>query len=159
MRLWSVHPKYFDRQALTACWREGLLAQAVISEPGRGYSRHPQLRRFQETDDPRAVIGDYLGAIVEEADARGYRFARDKIRATGYGRTIAVNDGQLAYEWAHLLEKLERRSPSVWEQWRGVSIPDPHPGFTVVGGPIAEWEKVATPDPGRSSAGQKEAGT
>ena len=159
MRLWSVHPKYFDRQALTACWREGLLAQAVISEPGRGYSRHPQLQRFQETDDPRAAIGDYLSAIVEEADARGYRFDRNKIRAIGFGRTLPLNDGQLAYEWAHLLAKLERRSPSLWEQWREVSIPDPHPLFTVVGGPIAEWEKVVTPDLRRSSAGQKEAGT
>lgn len=159
MRLWSVHPKYFDRQALTACWREGLLAQAVISEPGKGYSRHPQLKRFQETDEPRTAIGDYLSAIVDEADARGYRFARDKIRATGYDRGMPVSDGQLAYEWAHLLAKLERRSPTVWERWSELPIPEPHPSFTVISGPIAEWEKVVTPDPVRSITGQQEAGT
>lgn len=172
MRLWSVHPMYFDRQALTACWREGLLAQAVIDEPGRGYSRHPQLRRFQATDDQRAAIGDYLSAIVDEADARGYNFARDKIRMTGYGRMLSVNDGQLAYEWEHLLAKLAQRSPTVWERWRDVPAPEPHPSFTVVSGPIAEWEKMAAADvaPDRSSitgrsttrrriTGQQEAGT
>src|SRR5690606_2545023 len=77
MRLWSVHPRYFDRQALTACWREGLLALAVIAEPGRGYSRHPQLRRFQQSIAPQPAIGKYLSAIVDEADARGYHFARE----------------------------------------------------------------------------------
>ncbi|WP_426187004.1 pyrimidine dimer DNA glycosylase/endonuclease V [Microbacterium sp. TWP3-1-2b2] len=160
MRLWSVHPMYFDRQALTACWREGLLAQAVIAEPGRGYSRHPQLRRFQETDDPRAAIGDYLSAVVDEADARGYRFNRDKIRTTGYQRKLLVNSGQLGYEWGHLLAKLERRSPVAWQRWRDLRVPDPHPSFTVITGPIAEWEKIVTDDVAHGSrriTGQQEA--
>ena len=30
MRLWSLHPRYLDARGLTACWREGLLAQAVL---------------------------------------------------------------------------------------------------------------------------------
>ena len=30
MRLWSIHPKYLDRQGLLAVWREGLLAQKVL---------------------------------------------------------------------------------------------------------------------------------
>jgi hypothetical protein len=162
MRLWSVNPKYFDRQALTACWREGLLAQAVIDEPGRGYSRHPQLRRFQQADDPRAAIGDYLSAIVDEADARGYRFAREKIRVTGHAGRLSVNSEQLAYEWGHLLAKLAQRSPDVWKRWNEVRIPDPHPSFTVVTGPIAEWEKITAGDTahrGRTNTGQQEAGT
>ena len=41
MRLWSVHPRYLDRQALVACWREGLLAQLVITTTRGGYSNHP----------------------------------------------------------------------------------------------------------------------
>lgn len=146
MRLWSMHPRYFDRQALTACWREGLLAQAVITEPGRGYSRHPQLRRFQQMDDPRAAIGDYLGAIVDEADARGYHFAREKVRVTGAAKQLMVNDGQLAYEWAHLRSKLQLRSPDVWERWQTLAFPEPHPSFVIINGPIADWEKV-TPHP------------
>lgn len=30
MRIWSIHPKYLDRQGLLAVWREGLLAQKVL---------------------------------------------------------------------------------------------------------------------------------
>ncbi|HIV56673.1 MAG TPA: pyrimidine dimer DNA glycosylase/endonuclease V [Candidatus Stackebrandtia faecavium] len=142
MRLWSIHPRHHDRQALTACWREALLAQAVITEPDRGYSHHPQLRRFQQIENPRAAIGDYLSAIADEADARGYHFARGKIRTTGAAEPITVNDGQLRYEWGHLLAKLKLRSPDVWERWQLIAFPDPHPLFSVVDGPIAEWEKV-----------------
>ncbi|HJA03855.1 MAG TPA: pyrimidine dimer DNA glycosylase/endonuclease V [Candidatus Microbacterium stercoravium] len=142
MRLWSMHPRYFDRQALTACWREGLLAQSVLAKPGGGYSHHPQLRRFQQAEDPRAAIGDYLHAIVDEADARGYRFSRDKIRVAGSGEHLLVNDRQLAYEWQRLLAKLQRRSHDTWERWHALDRPDPHPMFVVVDGPIAEWEKV-----------------
>lgn len=157
MRLWSLHPRYFDRQALTACWREGLLAQAVIDEPGRGYSRHPQLRRFRETDDPRAAIGDYLSAIVDEADAREYHFNRDKIRKTGSENKMLVNSGQLEYEWGHLLAKLERRSPTLWQRWHHLQAPEAHPSFTVVTGPTAEWEKIATNNgTERRSTGQQE---
>jgi len=47
----------------------------------------------------------------------------------------------------------------VWERWRELPIPEPHPSFTVISGPIAEWEKVVTPDPVRSITGQQEAGT
>ena len=31
MRLWSLHPRHLDRQGLTGCWRETLLAQAVLA--------------------------------------------------------------------------------------------------------------------------------
>ncbi|SEB91136.1 hypothetical protein SAMN04489806_2105 [Paramicrobacterium humi] len=141
MRLWSVHPRHFDRQALTACWREALLAQAVIVAPGRGYSRHPQLQRFREAADPLTAIGAYLHGIADEADARGYRFAREKITSGADAPRLEVTDGQLDYEWGHLLTKLQARSPAVWEHWREVARPEPHPLFTVVPGPIAVWER------------------
>lgn len=137
-----MHPQYFDRQALTACWREGLLAQSVIIAPGRGYSNHPQLRRFLQSDDPQAAIGCYLGAIVDEADARGYNFAREKIRHPLAPEPLRVTNDQLAYEWRHLLVKLQQRSPHVWERWQSLALPEPHPSFIVIEGPIAEWEKV-----------------
>ncbi|VXB04208.1 conserved hypothetical protein [Microbacterium sp. 8M] len=144
MRLWSMHPRYYDRQALTACWREGLLAQAVIADPRRrGYAHHPQLQRFRAVPDPLAAIGDYLSAVVDEADARGYRFAREKVLRTGPVERIPVARGQLEYEWGHLLRKLEVRTPAAWEHWRGVPLPDPHPLFVVVDGPIADWERVS----------------
>ncbi|WP_439902956.1 pyrimidine dimer DNA glycosylase/endonuclease V [Microbacterium azadirachtae] len=143
MRLWSVHPRFYDRQALTACWREGLLAQAVIADPSRrGYANHPQLQRFRAAQDPLATIGDYLSSVVDEADARGYRFAREKILRTGPVERIPVARGQLEYEWGHLLRKLQARTPAAWERWHGLSLPDPHPLFIVEDGPIADWERV-----------------
>jgi hypothetical protein len=30
MRLWSIHPRYLDRQGLVALWRESLLAQSCL---------------------------------------------------------------------------------------------------------------------------------
>ena len=137
-----MHPRYFDRQALTACWREALLAQSVLLNPGRGYSNHPQLERFRDQASPIDAISAFLCGIVDEADARGYSFARDKIaRAQPESAPIAVTSGQLQYEWSHLLAKLERRSPHVARLRADVRIPAPHPLFSVVDGPIASWER------------------
>lgn len=147
MRLWSLHPKYLDRQGLTACWRESLLAQAVLAGRTRGYRNHSQLVRFRERPDPLAAIGDYLAGIADEATERSYRFDRTRIiDALGEQRptvaAISVTEGQLAYEWSHLLAKLHRRSPERAATYADVDAPEAHPLFTVVPGPIAAWEKT-----------------
>lgn len=142
MRLWSIHPRYLDRQGLTACWREALLAQKVLRGETRGYRNHPQLERFREQESPEIAISAFLTAIANEARERGYRFHRDKI---GYcGRTcprIPVTTGQLDREWARLRAKLCQRSPTVAERWADVARPEPHPLFDVVAGPVATWER------------------
>lgn len=152
VRLWSVHPQYFDRQALTAAWREALLAQAVLGTPGRGYSNHPQLERFREQPVPMDALAGFLTGLVDEADPRGYHFARGKITGSaaggplgGPGGAVAldVTTGQLSYEWAHLRTKLARRSPEVAERWAGLATPQPHPLFRVIDGPIGSWERIA----------------
>ncbi len=56
MRLWSLHPKYLDRQGLLAVWREGLLAQKVLQGKTKGYKNHPQLKRFQQQEIGRAHV-------------------------------------------------------------------------------------------------------
>jgi Pyrimidine dimer DNA glycosylase len=58
MRIWSLHPRYLDRQGLTAGWREGLLAQKVLTGTTKGYRNHPQLRRFRAPGDGAAVDVD-----------------------------------------------------------------------------------------------------
>jgi hypothetical protein len=55
---------------------------------------------------------------------------------------LEVTDEQLAYEWEHLRAKLAVRSPDVAKQWVDVVVPDAHPLFRVVPGPVAEWEIV-----------------
>lgn len=143
MRLWSLHPRYLDRQGLTAAWREALLAQAVLLGHTTGYTRHPQLQRFREQAEPERAIAALLNGILLEADARGYRFTREKIVSDPAGvPPIPVARGQLAYEWASLHERMLRRSPEVAARWAHVGQADPHPLFTVVEGPIAEWERI-----------------
>ncbi|WGW11590.1 pyrimidine dimer DNA glycosylase/endonuclease V [Saxibacter everestensis] len=143
MRLWSVHPRYFDRQALTACWREALLAQSVLAKPAGGYSNHPQLERFRAQAEPAAAVASYLAGIADEADSRGYRFDRGKInRQPQPGPLIPVTSGQLGYEWSHLLAKLNTRSPDVARRWVDEASPAPHPLFTTIPGPVSSWERV-----------------
>ena len=70
MRMWSLHPSHLDRAGLVACWRESLLAQAVLAERTRGYRNHPQLERFRAAPEPvtpAVAVGAYLWGLREEA--------------------------------------------------------------------------------------------
>jgi len=142
MRIWSLHPDGLDRIGLIACWRETLLAQAVLAGSTRGYRAHPQLDRFRATADPLASVGSYLTGLADEADSRGYRFDRTRILTPSAPiAAIEVTDGQLAHEWEHLGRKLDARSPDDAKRWRDARA-HPHPLFVVVPGPIADWERT-----------------
>lgn len=142
MRIWSVHPKYLDRQGLTACWREGLLAQKVLQGQTKGYKNHPQLNRFKNMPHPLAAIACYLHAVVDEAEARGYNFDRTKV-GLPVDRSIRMNvtSEQLAYEWQHLTHKLKARSEADYHRWRYVEVCETHPIFEVIPGSIEAWER------------------
>ena len=142
MRLWSLHPRYLDRQGLTACWREALLAQTVVERSSGGYSNHPQLQRFRATNDPLGAVGAYLRGVADEADARGYRFTTSKIVRESVGAEIPVTTGQLDHEWGHLRAKLAARSPERLASFADLVQPDTHPLFTVVDGAIEAWERT-----------------
>ncbi|UOQ57903.1 pyrimidine dimer DNA glycosylase/endonuclease V [Leucobacter allii] len=145
MRIWSLHPGHLDRAGLVACWRETLLAQAVLAGRTRGYRSHPQLHRFREAADPLAAITAYLHGVADEADRRGYRFDRSRVDlpapAPEHAPRLAVTDGQLALEWRHLGAKLAARSPEDAARWHGTE-PTPHPLFVVEPGPVAPWERA-----------------
>jgi len=144
VRIWSLHPAHLDRAALVACWRETLLAQAVLDGRTKGYTRHPQLERFRAQSDPLGSVGAYLSAVADEADARGYRFDRTRILRPGPAAVrIPVTDAQLALEWQHLGAKLDQRSPADAVRWRAAT-PSAHPLFTVVPGPVEAWERAST---------------
>ncbi|SJM60956.1 pyrimidine dimer DNA glycosylase/endonuclease V [Gulosibacter sp. 10] len=144
MRLWSLHPSLLDRQGLLACWREALLAQAVLLGRTRGYVRHPQLERFREHPDPDRAIGAYLAGLLEESRTRGYRFDAARIVHPPEGELprIPVTTGQVEYEWSHLRAKLADRSPEVLAAVEGAAEGRPvHPLFEAVPGGIATWER------------------
>mgnify|MGYP001175229659 FL=1 len=160
MRMWSLHPSHLDRQGLVAAWREALLAQAVLADRTTGYRHHPQLQRFRDTANPLETIGGYLWGLHGDAVARRYSFNEQKIIAAGVpadtasvpggaagvpaglgmGAKLTVTQGQLDYEWAHLGEKLMRRSPDDGARWQHAS-PTPHPIFEVVPGGVEAWER------------------
>jgi hypothetical protein len=142
MRLWSLHPKYLDAKGLVALWREALLAQAVLSGLTRGYLNHPQLIRFRQHPTPLAAMGDYLWAVHQESKRRGYHFDQTKIREHSNSTIIPVNDGQVKYEWQHLLAKLKARSPSDYDKYQYFTEPEVHPVFKVCPGGVESWERT-----------------
>jgi len=143
MRLWTVHPRHLDTAGLVALWREALLAQAVLLGSTRGYTRHPQLQRFQAAADPIACIAGYLRAVADEADRRGYAFNATRIVASGSPvKRIAETKGQLLYEWEHLGRKLRRRSPAWYRDQVAGAQPTAHPLFRIVAGGVRDWERV-----------------
>ena len=113
MRLYSLHPKYLDKDGLNGVWRGGLLAQACLIKgeytkcicqdktfefhyknmfcnkcKGTGkiktpYYNHSQLERFKNCKEPIEAIGHYLMTIYEEALSRNYNYDLSKIHFRG----------------------------------------------------------------------------
>lgn len=140
MRLWSLHPSLLDRAALVACWREGLLAQAVLAGRTTGYRNHPQLDRFRACAEPLRAVVTYLEEIRLEAGRRGYRF--DATRLAGDPDPVlrmSVTSGQLELELEHLRRKVLQRAPE-WEP--RLTGARPHPLFDEVPGPVEAWERA-----------------
>ena len=140
-----------------ACWREALLAQKVLAGETKGYRNHPQLQRFRAAEDPMAAIGAYLEGLAAEAAARGYAFNTSLIRCPGTSAAgaaarlrqprLPVHSEQLSFELRHLIAKLAVRDPAhavVLNQGleqQSPGVPDPHPLFTTVEGPVEDWER------------------
>lgn len=122
-------------------WREGLLAQKVLEGATRGYKQHPQLTRFRSHQGPVDAIATYLAGIAHEATRRGYKFDTSKISTNQQATQIDETNGQLLYEWRHLLAKLQLRAPKSYREIKTLTKPEAHPLFHVVPGEIREWEK------------------
>jgi hypothetical protein len=141
MRIWTLHPRYLDPQGLVALWREGLLARAVLRGETKGYRHHPQLHRFLQQAAPRSAINSYLTGVLVEAKARGYSFDGSKVGRIRSRVGLVSTEGQLQFEWQHLLKKLKARSPAHYRRLRQVKSPEPHPMFTILPGQAEPWER------------------
>lgn len=142
MRLWSIHPKYLDSKGLVALWRESLLAQNVLLGNTKGYKNHPQLIRFKKTGEQSSAIASYLRSVAEEADNRGYNFNRSKIVDMVFKDKIPVTNGQVQYEFEHLLKKLKTRDRDLYQKYKDAVELDLHPLFSRIPGEIESWEKL-----------------
>jgi hypothetical protein len=167
MRIWSLHPRYLDRQGLTAGWREGLLAQKVLTGTTKGYRNHPQLRRFQAAGDGAGMADDDAagGSGAHVAPAPGLSPGRhapgttvEVVPDVGAGRAIstylhvlvdeAVSRGYRfdrslvlgARDRAMRLEVSDEQLAYEWEHLRAklaVRSPDV----------AKQWADVTTPEP------------
>jgi hypothetical protein len=142
MRIWSLHPRYLDSKGLVALWRETLLAQKILAGGMKGYRNHPQLNRFKACAEMVAAVGTYLSYIEVEAASRVYNFDETKIIETREGLEMTVTEGQMAYEWSHLLKKLAVRDPDRMEACSPGELPECHPMFVLVEGDVESWEIV-----------------
>jgi len=142
MRIWSLHPRYLDTKGLVALWRETLLAKHVLEGKTKGYTNHPQLTRFKQSENHFLCINLYLEEVYGEALRRGYHFSRDKFTVLGQPVSIPVTQGQLDYETQHLLKKLKTRDPVRYTRLSKETAFDPHPLFCIIPGEIESWEIV-----------------
>jgi len=92
--------------------------------------------------DPLAAVAAFLAGIADEAQRRGYHFNAAKISRRRFKGQIPETNGQLLYEWRHLQTKLRARAPQMGRQFRGVTIPEPHPLFRIVPGKVRDWERT-----------------
>ena len=141
MRLWTLHPSHLDARGLVAAWREALLAQKVLGGGTRGYTRHPQLTRFQVQPEPAAAIAAFLTGLADEAQRRNYHFDVSKIAPLKFAGRMTETRGQLLYEWEHLRAKLCVRAPEIFRRIRSVKEPEAHPLFKIVPGGVRDWER------------------
>lgn len=142
MRLWSLHPKYLDAKGLVALWRESLLAKNVLEGKTKGYKNHPQLIRFKEMENPVEAIHQYLAEIWEEADRRGYKFDPSKINGNFTTQKMKVNEGQIDYEFMHLLRKLEIRDINRFHELKETREIKTFALFEIQIGDIEKWEMI-----------------
>jgi len=142
MRLWSIHPKYLDCKGLVALWREGLLAKSVLEGKTKGYKNHPQLERFKKTKNPVLSVNTYLLSVWKESSKRNYNFDKSKLDEGISKEKILITEGQIQYEFKHLMKKLESRSPEKYKEFRKNTKIESHSMFLIVEGDIEPWERV-----------------
>jgi hypothetical protein len=142
MRIWSIHPKYLDSTGIVALWREALLAKSVLEGKTTGYRNHPQIDRFRNSKKPVEAINQYLSYIYDESVERHFHFNTTKFRKPAVPVSLTVSEGQLKYEFGHLLGKLKRREINLYKTLEKTTAIIPHPMFKQVKGEIENWERV-----------------
>lgn len=118
------------------------MAQSVLQGKTKGYANHPQLIRFKNAKNPLGAIATYLRHVAIESEKRGYQFDRSKIPNRRTLTQILVTDGQIKYEYKHLLEKLKVRDPARYQRLTGSLEIKAHPLFKEHDGNVEAWEVI-----------------
>ncbi len=142
MGIWSLHPSYLDSKGLVALWRETLLAKHVLEGKTTGYKNHPQLNRFKACPEPLSALNRYLMLVFDESIQRGFNFDKSKFKMNSFEQVLTLTQGQLDYEWSHLLSKLKVRDIDRYQSIKDQTNIKAIPLFKIVPGPIESWEII-----------------
>jgi len=118
------------------------LAKRVLEGKTKGYKNHPQLERFKNCGDPVGAINAYLYHVWLEGKRRGYNFDFGKVGPFTFSEKIPVKEGQVNYEFSHLLRKLMVRDRKKYEELKDLNAIEVTPIFVVVPGGVEDWEKL-----------------
>jgi hypothetical protein len=140
MRIWSLHPGYLDAKGLVALWRETLLAKHILEGKTKGYRNHPQLNRFKAAQHPIDCLNQYLTAVHEEAEKRGYHFDKSKINPDFRQSRLPVSKGQVEFEKNHLINKLKIRDIDKFNSFESCENFLCNPLFYLIEGEVEDWE-------------------
>ncbi|MCP5246455.1 MAG: DNA lyase, partial [Burkholderiales bacterium] len=77
---------------------------------------------------------------AQEADRRNYQFNHTKIIDLVFKDKIPVTNGQVQYEFKHLLNKLKNRDRALYDKFENMTEIDRHPLFYGVSGDVEDWE-------------------
>ena len=127
---------------IVALWREALLAKNVLEGKTVGYRNHPQLDRFKNSKNPIAAINQYLSNIYDESVVRHFNFNSTKFKKQAVPFFLTVSEGQLIFEFEHLLCKLKRREINLYKTLKGTTTIIPHPMFKTIKGAVEKWERI-----------------
>ena len=136
-----VHLDIMDGNFVPNITMGPLVLEALRPHSRLIFDAHLMVENPEAHLDSFARAGADMITVHAEATARGYRFDGSKIHPGAPTTLIAVTSGQMAYEWTHLLAKLQMRNPTLHEKWRAHAAMAPHPLFQVCPGELEPWER------------------
>lgn len=132
MRLWSIHPKYLDKHALIALWREGLLAQKALSGKGLVDEANVQLVRFKKSANPVRAIGSYLSFVASEGAKQGCKLNHERILQPNFEAKFMTTDvAQMELEVEQLKARMKTRNKDKFKLLTDVHKFEANPVFTL----------------------------
>ena len=77
----------------------------------------------------------------DAASSAGASAAENESATETTAAPITATTGQIEHEWRHLGAKLAARNTDWHARWVAAGQPAAHPLFTVVPGPVQDWER------------------
>ena len=130
MHCCSIHPCYFDKNALIATWREGLRIQKALRN---GDNRDPGLACFKYVSDPLRAIGSYLSFLAAEGARRGCKLAHERILYPNFDEEVIPLDHiQFDSDTKAIRKKLNHDNSAFAFELPESAEWKIHPAFTVI---------------------------